>query len=98
MHWNELDVYVSPFRAFVKIAHGEKTPWGTPKALMGLRGPIWPNRKKDDPDTYKLDDEHTYVKVYKRRVGGEGRTLWLNIDGPTGKIYELEEHRDEYDR
>lgn len=97
--WNEMDIHLSPYRRWVKVAPGwEKnpmlrTPWGTPLCLYQDKHPSIPEFcKPGDPDG-KLDDQHAYVKVDKRRTGGEGTTAMLEVEGPTGWIYELDEEK-----
>lgn len=95
--WNELDIHLSPYRRWVKVAPGwEKnpmlrTPWGTPACLYQDKNPKLPEFTKPNDPEGKLDDQHAYVKVDKRRTGGEGSTAMLDIEGPTGWIYETEE-------
>jgi len=85
--WNELDYLISPYRRWVKTNPNIKTAWGTPSCRYEGRHPEFcaPN----DPNG-KLDDEHAYIKLAKRRVGGEGPTVVMNVEGPTGRIYEME--------
>lgn len=91
--WNEVDYYLSPYRRWVKVVEGHeknpqlRTPWGTPRCVYTSKGV--PEFTKPNESGSKLDDEHVYIKIGKRRVGGEGPTVMLNIDGPTGHIYEL---------
>lgn len=90
--WNEIDTCVSPFRAWVKCDPVLKTPWGTPRTLVDPSGrPMLakpPKLGKPEAGS-KLSDEHVFIKIDKRRVGGEGPTISLNYDGPSGNIYEL---------
>jgi replicative DNA helicase len=88
MIWNELDVHLAPFRAWVKTntEHG-LTPWGT--VCCDYEGDKV-KFAKPDSDGSKLDDEHVYIKVDKRRVGGEGPVVCLNYDKPSGRIYEFQ--------
>lgn len=88
MIWNELDVHIAPFRAWVKtnVEHGT-TGWGTVCCDYRDGRPVF---AKPDSECSKLDDEHFYVKVDKRRVGGEGPTVTLNYDKPSGRIYEFQ--------
>jgi hypothetical protein len=84
--WNELDVHLSPFRAWVKTTPYQKNAWGTPKTSTDWEGN--PVMAKPNGDGAKLDDEHIYVKIDKRRIGGEGPVIWLDFDYPTGRIFE----------
>jgi hypothetical protein len=94
--WNEMDIHISPYRRWVKVVPGwEKnqmlrTSWGTPSCLYSDKHPHIPEFAKPGDESGKLDDEHCYIKVDKRRVGGEGPTVMLEIDSPSGRIYELE--------
>lgn len=93
MVWNEVDVHLSPFRAFVKVDPVRKTEWGTPAALYDHNGRprMAPPPKPDKNETdVKLSDEHVFLKIDKRRVGGEGPTIWLNYHNPSGRIYEAQ--------
>lgn len=92
--WNELDVHLSPFRAWVKTntEHGFAYA-GTPHQTVACdyeQGSGTPRFAKPEADGAKLDDEHFFVKVDKRRVGGEGRTVCLNYDKITGRIFEMD--------
>jgi hypothetical protein len=86
MTWNELDVYISPFRTWVKTDDTRVTPWGTPAAKVDPSGK--PRLAEPESEGSKLSDEFVFVKVDKRRVGGEGGTLVLPFDEPSGCIYE----------
>lgn len=81
--WNELDVYLAPYRRWVANHPSETTKWGTPAAKMENGRPVFVTPGKDDGH---LDDERCYIKIGKRRTGGEGPTVALPIDGPTGHI------------
>jgi replicative DNA helicase len=83
--WNELDIHLSPFRAWVETT-AFLTEWGTRKAKVFDDGR--PELARPEAEGAKVDDEHFFVKVEKRRIGGEGPKLWLNIHGPSGRIYE----------
>jgi replicative DNA helicase len=89
----ELDIILSPYRRWVKIAPGSEytpalqTPWGTPRALFESGHPVV---AKPESEGAKLDDEHAYLKISKRRTGGEGPTVMLHIDAPCGRIYEVQ--------
>jgi hypothetical protein len=87
MVWNELDVHLSPFRTWVKTDDRRRTPWDTPAARVDPSGR--PQLAEQEAEGAKLCDEHVLIKVDKRRVGGEGGTLWLPFDQPSGCIYEL---------
>jgi replicative DNA helicase len=92
----ELDLIISPYRRWVKTSpewqHNpyHRTPWGTARGLSTNSG--HPDFAKPESDGAKVDDEHVYLKIGKRRTGGEGPTLMLNIDAPSGHIYQLEAH------
>lgn len=91
--WNELDVHLSPFRAWVKTDVEQRTEWDTPKAITGAGGkPVMarPPKAGKESDGVKLSDEHVFLKIDKRRVGGEGPTVWLSYHQPSGRIYELD--------
>ena len=64
------------------------TPWGTQKAVLRADGR--PKLAKPEADGAKLDDERVYVKIDKDRIGGEGPTIALEFDKPSGRIYEQE--------
>jgi len=97
--WNELDILLSPYRRWVKTVPGwEKNPllrteWGTPKTLFQSKNIQIPEFCKPNEADGKLDDEHVYLKIGKRRVGGEGPTVMFNINGPSGRIYELADRK-----
>jgi replicative DNA helicase len=93
MVWNELDVHLSPFRTWVKTDDRRLTPWGTPAAKVDPSGR--PHLAEPEAEGAKLCDEHVFLKVDKRRVGGEGGTLWLPFDQPSGCIYEIPGGADE---
>jgi replicative DNA helicase len=85
--WNEIDFLLSPYRRWVMTSPTSTTPWGTPSIMYDKdHHPIWAAPKKDGA---KVDDEHVYLKVGKQRTGGEGPTVMLNIEAPSGHIYEL---------
>jgi hypothetical protein len=87
MVWNELDVHFSPYRPWVKIdPHGSLTLARTPRALLDSMGR--PVLSKPDAEDSKVSDEHVYLKIDKRRVGGEGPTVCLDFDAPTGSVME----------
>lgn len=87
--WNELDVHLSPFRAWVRTSMERgQTPWGTVCCDYDELGR--PKLAKPDADGAKLDDEHVYVKVDKRRVGGEGPVVILDYDKPSGRVYQFQ--------
>jgi replicative DNA helicase len=82
-----LDTHISPFRRYVKTMPHFNTAWGTASCLYDHRG--LPEAADLEDPTGKPDDEHVYLKVDKRRIGGEhGPIVMLNIEGPTGHIYE----------
>ena len=97
--WNELDILISPYRRWVKIVPGwERNPglrtaWGTPVCMYDSKHIHLPSFTKPGDAEGKLDDEHAYIKIAKRRVGGEGPTVMLNMESPTGYIYELTSER-----
>lgn len=96
--WNELDVHISPFRMWVKTSEmNGKTAWGS-VACDYEQGKPMPKLAKPESDGSKLDDEHVYIKVDKRRVGGEGPTVMLHFDAPSGGVWEMSEftHSTEY--
>jgi len=84
--WNEADIMLSPYRRWVKCdtTGVHKTAWGTPSTLFANSG--LPDFTKPNDPAGKLDDQHVYLKVAKRRVGGEGPTVMLDIDGASGRI------------
>jgi replicative DNA helicase len=89
--WNELDVLLSPYRRWVMADSANKTPWGTQATLYDRDyNPMFALPNKEGA---KLDDERVYVKIGKRRVGGEGPTCVLNIESPTGYIYQIQKPR-----
>lgn len=91
MVWNELDCCLAPFRQWVKVSEMGKTEWGTAPCIYGDHG--WPKTAKPNDENGKLDDEHFYVKVDKRRVGGEGPIVMLNYHPPSNQIFhDAEEH------
>jgi len=96
MVWNELDIHMSPFRAHVKVDPDKKTTWNTKgveetgKTLFDQHGR--PRISKPDDDT-KLNDEHIFINVDKRRIGGEGPMVWLDFHKPSGRIYEMTEEQ-----
>lgn len=87
--WNEIDILLSPYRRWVMTEPNFKTPWGTPSTKFTDDG--YPKFTVPNKDGAKLDDERVYVKIGKRRVGGEGPTVMLNIDAPSGHVYQPEE-------
>jgi replicative DNA helicase len=82
--WNEIDILLSPYRRWVKTQPNFKTPWGTPATKYNDNG--FPEYSAPNKDGAKLDDERVYLKIGKRRVGGEGPTVVFNIDSPSGHI------------
>ncbi len=86
--WNEIDVCLSPFRVWVKCDESRRTEWDTPRAVCDPSGR--PKTVKAESEGSKLSDEHVFIKVDKRRVGGEGSTLWLNYHAPSGNVFELD--------
>lgn len=86
--WNEIDFLISPYRRWVKVDPNRKNPWGGSATAYTKDG--FPEFTLPNKDGTKLDDEHVYVKIGKRRVGGEGPTVVLNIDAPSGHIYEVQ--------
>jgi replicative DNA helicase len=85
--WNELDVLLSPYRRWVMADPNHKTPWGSQACQYDRDGNLMyslPNK-----EGAKLDDEHVFCKIGKRRVGGEGPTCLLHVESPTGYIYEI---------
>lgn len=83
----ELDILLSPYRRWVKVhAQDIRTPWGTPAAEYNSKG--FPVFAKPESDGAKVDDENFYLKIGKRRTEGEGPTVNLRIDAPSGRIYE----------
>lgn len=93
--WNELTIHLSPYRMVVETRNDRQTAWGTPSCKMLPNGA--PKTAKPDPERSdrKVDDEHAYVKVDKRRIGGEGPTVVLEFWGPSGKVWELEDSQTE---
>jgi replicative DNA helicase len=85
----ELDIIMSLYRRWVKTESGVYTPWGTPRARMVNGRPV---AAKPESEGAKVDDEHVYNKLVKRRTGGEGHTVMLPIDSPSGYIYQVEAH------
>lgn len=79
MVWNELDVHLSPFRAWVKCDVD-----GRP--LTGENGA--PRMAKPNTEGAILSEQHAFLKVDKRRIGGEGPTIWMPYDSATGAIYD----------
>jgi replicative DNA helicase len=90
--WNELDIHLSPYRRWVKCDQTgyHKTPWGSPSGLFSEKG--LPDFCAPNEAGGKLDDQHVYVKIDKRRVGGEGPTVILDIEAPSGYTYERVEN------
>lgn len=88
--WPHVDIHMSPFRRVVATSQYDKTPWGSHAAQYGEDG--WPERKKSDEPNSKVDDQHVYVKPDKIRTGGEGPLFMLEMDAPTGLIYEGSPH------
>lgn len=87
--WNELSIHLSPHRAFVETYVDQTNAWGTRKTKVDPEGrPKVARPTKDDRLDRKLDDEHAYIKIDKRRVGGEGPTCVLGFKGPSGQVYE----------
>jgi len=86
--WNEIDILLSPYRRWVKVDTTKRTPWGTPACLYDQHG--YPQFALPNTEGAKLDDEHAYVKLGKRRVGGEGPTVMLSVDSPSGHIFNME--------
>lgn len=85
--WNELDILLTPYRRWVVEHPMAKTPWGTKAARTDGNGrPVF---AAPNSEGAKLDDEHVYVKLAKRRVGGEGPTIMLDVEGPTGHIRDI---------
>jgi replicative DNA helicase len=85
--WNEIDYLLSPYRRWVKADVNNKTPWGTPATLYDKDGN--PQFALPNAEGAKLDDERMYVKVAKRRVGGEGPTVMLHTEAPSGHVFEV---------
>lgn len=83
--WNELDIHMSPYRAWVRTT-AFRTAWG--KRMTKLDQDGRPEMVAPDSDNAKVADEHFFLKIDKRRVGGEGPGIYLNIHGPSGRIYE----------
>jgi len=90
MVWNELDVHLSPFRMRVRTSAFGATAWGTPACLLDAAGrPVAAKPKELEA---KIDDEHTYFTVDKRRIGGDyGKIVVLDFDYPAGRLYERAE-------
>ena len=94
---HELDIILSPFRRWVLVEPGWRhnpllrTPWGTPRCML-VSG--HPKPCKPEAEDGKVDDEHVYVKVPKRRTGGEGPTLIFQIEAPSGFIYQVSSTRE----
>lgn len=88
--WNEIDFLLSPYRRWVKADPSpvNRTPWGGPGTLYNKDG--WPQFTVPNKEGSKLDDERVYIKIGKRRVGGEGPTAVLQVDAPSGHIYQIE--------
>lgn len=93
MIWNELDVHLSVFRSMVERSPFGMTKWGDPAGLVNSDGS--PRLAKPGSETAVVDTERVYMKPDKRRIGGEGRTFWLNFDKPSGRIYETDTRREE---
>jgi replicative DNA helicase len=91
--WNELDFQLSPHRRWVKCdtTGYHNTAWGSPVTLFGKNGE--PDFCKPGDEGGKVDDQHMYIKLVKRRVGGEGPTVMLEVDKPSGRIYERQQAR-----
>lgn len=85
--WNEIDIHLSPFRAFVKPDAERETKWGTPGAMLDRFGR--PFLEKPTKKGAVLSDEFLFLKVDKRRIGGEGGTLIMHFDQPSGAIHEI---------
>jgi hypothetical protein len=87
--WNELNYHLSPFRVWVETMGNASTSWGTPKARVEP-GAGRPKMAAPDPlaQDIKLDDEHFWIKIDKRRVGGEGPLVLLEMQPEWGRIYE----------
>jgi replicative DNA helicase len=90
MVWNELDVHLSPFRAWVRQDDVRTTSWGTPASFLNSYN--LPKMAKPDSDGAHLCDDLMLVKVDKRRIGGEGPVVALRFDKVTGHAYEPHEH------
>lgn len=94
---HELDIILSPYRRWVKVEPAWRTnpllrtPWGTPRCLL-VDG--HPKPCKPEAEDGKVDDEHMYVKIPKRRTGGEGPTLVFQIEAPSGFIYQVTSTRE----
>lgn len=89
--WNELDVVLFPFRPWVMTNGFGKT------ALDGKNRPVLLTTKKSfdavPADEKKLDDEHFYIKVGKRRAGGEGGVIFFPFHAQSGAIVEPERRK-----
>ena len=86
--FNELDILLSPYRRWVKTDARSKTPWGSPATQYDEGG--YPSFAAPNAKGAKLDDERLYVKIGKRRVGGEGPTIMLHVDEPSGYVFQLD--------
>lgn len=90
----ELDIIFSPYRRWVKTEPGAannpllRTPWGTPRALLRNGRPV---ACKPESEEAKVEDENVAVKFVKRRTGGEGPTVLLPLDAPSGRIEMVED-------
>lgn len=92
--WNEIDIHLCPFRAYVEVNRHQENQWGTKRTKLlqnGFPKIVRPSATKQDR---KVDDEHFFVKVDKRRIGGEGPTLVLNFNPVSGKIWQKDSELD----
>ncbi|KPJ96704.1 MAG: hypothetical protein AMS18_00150 [Gemmatimonas sp. SG8_17] len=84
--WNELDVVLFPFRPWVRrngLGRTEIDGKGRPVLLTTAR-----TFNSVPEDERKLDDEHFYIKVGKRRAGGEGGVLFFPFNTKAGAVVE----------
>jgi KaiC/GvpD/RAD55 family RecA-like ATPase len=93
MVWNELDVHLSVFRAWIERSPFASTEWGTQAGAVTPDNE--PKLTKPFAEGAQVDEERMYMKPDKRRVGGEGRTFWLNFRQPSGHVYEADHRRKE---
>lgn len=84
--WNELDVHLSVYRTWGERSPYGRTEWGDD--AVNLRGDGSPAIARPFSEGAVLNTEHTFLKPDKRRVGGEGPPLWLNIHKPSGQVFE----------
>ena len=86
MVWNELDIHLSPYRAYVETDPSGKTPWGTPVTRLNANGA--PIVMEPTNPSAQLCDNHVFMSIDKRRIGGAGPTVFLSFHAPSGRISE----------